>query len=264
MRLIKPDNPQQVQRFVEAWTRRRETPYARETFQAIMRVAREAADAVEQGLPSNNGPLASGGHRDEIRAILTRRNADTARAFAKLYQRDVKSALGHETKDFETYFEEWLQRWLATRTAVQVVRISDTTRTQIAEAITIGQRDGLGSAQVARVIRERTRTIGASRAMTIARTETGMIASAAGEESLNALQIERKKQWVASFGEAGDGAGGRTRPSHAEADQRYKDNPIPSDEAFDVGGAKLMRPLDPDGPAREIINCRCASVAIAV
>jgi uncharacterized protein with gpF-like domain len=252
-RLIKPDNPQQVQRFVEAWTRRRETPYARETFQAVMRYAREAADGVDQGIGAFGGPLASGRHRDELQAILTRRNADTARAFAKLYQNDVKSALGHETKDFQTYFEEWLARWLAQRTARQVVRIADTTRAQIAEAITIGQRDGLGSAHVARIIRERTRTIGAARALTIARTETGMVASAAGEEALNALQIERRKEWVASFGE-------RTRPTHREADGQIR----AADEAFDVGGAKLMRPLDPDGPAKEIINCRCASVAIAV
>lgn len=248
---INPDNPQQWQRFVEAWTRKREGPYAREVLRAINAVAREAADAIEAGLDPNGGPLATGGHAVEIERILLKRNRAIAEDFAALIARNAKSAMGHERKDFQTDFMTWLARFLSTRTARDVTRISQTTRQQIQEAITIGQREGMGAAQTARIIRDRTRVIGAARAMTIARTETGIVAASSQERALDALTIDRRKKWVAALGE-------RTRSTHAEANQQERGR----DEAFDVGGAKLMHPLDPNGPAREIINCRCVSVAL--
>jgi hypothetical protein len=61
------------------------------------------------------------------------------------------------------------------------------------------------------------------------------------------------KSWVAT----GDA---RTRVSHLRAHMRYKAHPIPIDEPFEVGGAKLMYPGDPSGPPEETINCRCRSV----
>ena len=34
------------------------------------------------------------------------------------------------------------------------------------------------------------------------------------------------------------------------------------DEAFDVGGAQLQFPGDPDGPAEEVCNCRCTLLPV--
>jgi uncharacterized protein with gpF-like domain len=248
---INPDNPQAWQRFVELWTARRERPYAREVAASINRFAREAAAGIEGGYGPFNGPLASGGHRAEIERIMARRTETIAHDYSKLVRNNAKSTFNHEHKDFETEFQEWLRRWILTRTALNVTRVSDTTRQQIREAIELGQREEMGSAAIARTIRERTRIIGAQRALTIARTETGMITSAANETSLDALGIERRKKWVASASE-------RTRDTHREADGQERG----VDEAFQVGGATLMRPLDPDGPPGEIINCRCVSVAL--
>lgn len=47
------------------------------------------------------------------------------------------------------------------------------------------------------------------------------------------------------------------RPSHQAAENRYMNNPIPIGEPFKVGGADLMYPHDPAGPAKETINCGC-------
>lgn len=47
------------------------------------------------------------------------------------------------------------------------------------------------------------------------------------------------------------------RPTHADAEIRYEANPIPIDEYFSVGKAKLMYPHDPAGPPGETINCGC-------
>lgn len=54
----------------------------------------------------------------------------------------------------------------------------------------------------------------------------------------------------------------RTRRSHLDAAARYNENPIPVDQPFIVGGAELMYPGDPSGPAKETINCRCKTRTI--
>lgn len=60
------------------------------------------------------------------------------------------------------------------------------------------------------------------------------------------------KSWVAT-------ADSRTRQSHLEAHRRYQD-PIPVEEYFEVGDSLLLYPGDPNGEAKETINCRCRSV----
>ena len=48
------------------------------------------------------------------------------------------------------------------------------------------------------------------------------------------------KSWVAT-------SDVRTRMSHLSAHVRYRDNPIPINQPFEVGGAQLMYPGDPAG-----------------
>lgn len=54
----------------------------------------------------------------------------------------------------------------------------------------------------------------------------------------------------------------RTRQSHLEAAARYNTEPIPVDKPFIVGGAELMYPGDPAGPAKETVHCRCKTRTI--
>lgn len=87
-----------------------------------------------------------------------------------------------------------------------------------------------------------------ARARTVARTETIGAANAGSIEGIRALGEHgpQIKEWMA----AGDS---RTRDSHYVADGQRR----PLDVPFDVGGAKMARPLDPTAPAREVVNCRC-------
>jgi hypothetical protein len=62
---------------------------------------------------------------------------------------------------------------------------------------------------------------------------------------------EPRKQWMATSDE-------RTRPSHAAANGQIQDLSRP----FMIGGAPLMYPGDPAGPAAETVNCRCALVVV--
>lgn len=83
----------------------------------------------------------------------------------------------------------------------------------------------------------------------IARTQTTRIENLA---RLDAYKVVEKqgykivKQWVAV-------SDNRTRDAHKHADGQMVD----MDEAFKVGGEKLMYPGDPNGSPENIINCRC-------
>ncbi|WP_280410437.1 hypothetical protein [Nocardia asiatica] len=54
------------------------------------------------------------------------------------------------------------------------------------------------------------------------------------------------KQWISLHDAA-------TRPTHLDADRQR----VPIDRPFEVGGADLMYPHDPNGPVEEIAGCRC-------
>lgn len=95
----------------------------------------------------------------------------------------------------------------------------------------------------------------ATRATRIARTEaTGAYNGASLQAAVieqDILGIELQKVWVASMD-------GRTRDSHFAADGQR----IEMDEQFTVGGAQLRYPGDPQGPAREVINCVIGSTHV--
>lgn len=97
-----------------------------------------------------------------------------------------------------------------------------------------------------------------NRAMTVARTET-IAAVNAGIFRAAQLEAEERgdvapfKQWISTDDK-------RTRPTHDEAD---KQRTLLS-EPFRVGGAPLMFPGDPRGPAAEVINCRCSLLPIVL
>lgn len=88
------------------------------------------------------------------------------------------------------------------------------------------------------------------RARRIARTETmaalngGTVAAA--RATAETLGTTLYKQWLATPDE-------RTRGTHRVADGQV----VPLTQPFAVGGALLMHPGDPTGPAHEVIQCRC-------
>lgn len=86
------------------------------------------------------------------------------------------------------------------------------------------------------------------RADLVARTETVGAYNAGNYAGAQALgpygPVE--KVWVATLD-------GRTRPTH----QRMHDKSMPFAQPFIVGGYPMMFPLDPSGPAKEVVQCRC-------
>lgn len=123
-----------------------------------------------------------------------------------------------------------------------------------------GIRDGATMDEIAAAI-QRTLSVSGSpfwgnRARTIARTETvgasnGGAFAAAVARALDEGDAQASKIWISTLD-------GRTRLEHREADRQTK----PLLEPFDVGGARLMFPGDPSGPAHLVINCRCSILDI--
>ena len=108
-----------------------------------------------------------------------------------------------------------------------------------------GLLEGASQSETIAELQERVRgvfKVEASRAQTIARTETAAAASQAKEEVFEAEGIE-STSWLS----AGDG---EERESHAAVDGEVRRRGKP----FSNG---LMYPHDPNGPAKEVINCRC-------
>ena len=62
---------------------------------------------------------------------------------------------------------------------------------------------------------------------------------------------EFEKVWLAT-------TDSRTSPSHAEAEGQR----VPVTEPFMVGGFALDFPGDPNGPAQEVIQCRCTMLLV--
>lgn len=97
-----------------------------------------------------------------------------------------------------------------------------------------------------------------NRAMTVARTET-IGAVNAGVYRAAQLDAEQRgdlapfKQWISTDDK-------RTRPTHVAADQQR----TLLSEPFRVGGAPLLFPGDPRGPASEVINCRCSLLPVVL
>lgn len=136
-------------------------------------------------------------------------------------------------------------RRLITNHTPQITGINDTTRQQLREALyDVVQEGGDLRDQVAAVKRV-FQTASQSRAVLIARTESGIFWHAGGRAQGEEAGA-RSHTWLATRDP-------RVRETHRAADGQCR----PLDQPYSVGGASLMHPLDPSGPIEEIANCRC-------
>lgn len=191
---------------------------------------------------------------DQDRALMLaieRRGAATARAYAGLAARDIgqpeqKRATGKRSivREAERRTVDALRR----EGAAKVTRITENTRANIRKILATSRRDNLTNRETAKRI---STEIGGDRmrATTIARTETHSAGQRGEFEAYSAAGVKVKKEW-------GSTEDGRTRPDHAAADGQL----VEMDEPFIVGGEELRFPGDPQGSARNIINCRCVTL----
>lgn len=183
----------------------------------------------------------------EVFAVIRAQAANVVEAFGKRVNQNYKN-----DPTFESLVSEFIKNHGGEKIASD---IAATTRRQIVKAISIGEEDGVGIAQTAKLIRERTSgVIGKARAATIARTETHAAASYATDASTRELGLpNQRKRWVA----VGDD---RTRQHHAAANGQE----VGIDESFIIrfkgSEIQMSYPHDGSGGAGNNINCRCLAV----
>lgn len=204
-------------------------------------VAREAAAQY----PSYERAIEA--HKVRVAAILEAVYPIALRKSARMFDDAViKAGIVLEQKAKVDRLGKLQRDWARRMSSLKVKEISDTTRNKIQLAISKAQTESMDDQQTADEIERRVGSISGSRALTIARTESHASAQAGGMLAAQELGIVRSKEWVAAEDH-------RTRETHDEADGQV----VAMDDPFIVGGVPLMFPGDPDGPAEEVINCRC-------
>ncbi len=222
----------------------------------VSRAVQQAADALEQGAPVE---IAMQQHQSRMASVYRSMGESVLPEFGgRILSAAGKSWRAHlRTKGAQEQFDAATRAYLETLGA-RAVLASETTQAQIRAAITAGEADGLSQARIAAQIRQGVPDLQGTgfmsprvRSLVIARTEVHTAAQVANHEAAMSTGVVQEREWVAA-------EDARTRASHNAADG---DRVAPGG-MFDVGGASLKFPGDPSGPARETVNCRCATVFI--
>lgn len=147
---------------------------------------------------------------------------------------------------FEPRALEWAQRHVGEH----VVLITDETREQLRDTISAAIASGAGIDETAEAIGGLYAGFNEGRSLTIARTETAQ-AMGRGKrdhaiEDARRFGWDMERTWHAAFAE-------NTRPTHAAVHGQTVGLHTP----YTVGGHSLAHPCDPNGPAKEVVNCRC-------
>jgi SPP1 gp7 family putative phage head morphogenesis protein len=129
--------------------------------------------------------------------------------------------------------------------------INEGTRQELKDIIIEGLESGQSNMQIRDAITEKFAWYKDVRATTIARTETHMATVGGTFWTYEAAGIQ-KKEWLTTID-------GREREWHQTMDGQIKD----LNEPFVSGqGNLLMFPGDPNAPANEVIQCRCALLPV--
>ena len=133
--------------------------------------------------------------------------------------------------------------WIIKHGAESVKTILATNLDDVKKVIIAGTDENLGTAQIARNLRQFYTDHSPFKAMRVARTETASASGFGQREAAKQSGIVKTKKWLSSRDD-------RVRDSHAAIDGEEQ----PLDKAYSNG---LMYPGDPSGPTEEFIMCRC-------
>jgi uncharacterized protein with gpF-like domain len=194
------------------------------------------------------------GFRERLEAIYRQMIVASVTAFGqRIWDQGKSAGFDVETKrfpgtqDFAQFMLMEAMRYLAREVVRQRIGgVEMETRANILRAIARGYVDGLAEDGIAEKILEVIPAISKARARIIARTETHGAANYGSLQAAMATGLDMNKEWLSAADE-------RTRQTHVEADGQT----VGIEENFRIGSAFMAYPGDPQGPAEEVINCRC-------
>lgn len=177
--------------------------------------------------------------------------AQAADVGGDLYDQVVTASLAALSARFGISFDvsaPWVQQFIEQRVQQLAGQVTQTTYDAIRTEMTDGVRLGESIEKIAARIKGVFAAADTTRATTIARTE--VISAYNGAATLGAVtapsDVVAGQEWIAT-------RDSRTREAHAAADGQT----VAVGQPFDVGGASLAYPGDPNGGARNTVNCRC-------
>lgn len=176
---------------------------------------------------------------ERIRTVF----ADPLRAVMDASVKATRDELG-AAFDFDLNDPRWLSK--VRDRLEKLTSVNETTIERARSALVRGIAEGVGTPDLRRNLEE-VFAGDASRALLVARTEVGSVASSARDESYAEVGIERV-EWLS----AGDE---HVRESHASVNGEVRDRGQP----FSNG---LHYPHDPAADPDEVCNCRCDHVAV--
>jgi len=145
------------------------------------------------------------------------------------------------------FVEPQVLRFAQAHAARQVVAINSSTEERIRGIVSRAIAEGQVVKEIARAIESTLTDSAKPRSFAIARTEVGMATSAGDHLAARESGIRLVKVWLT----ANDG--GERHPSEPGLEGQTRE----MGDLFDVRGAPMLYPLDPNGPASEVVNCRC-------
>lgn len=149
--------------------------------------------------------------------------------------------------------EPWISKQVASRIGA-MARLAEADRLILRRALIHAISTG-GITNIRGVQQEVSRVftqMSAGRALTIARTETGMLANRMRREGMRKEGVE-KREWTTSNDELVRPTDPKQKANHRVLEGEI----VKGDDLYSNG---LRWPMDPNGKAEEIINCRCNEI----
>jgi len=207
------------------------------------------------------------GFRAEIEDAYRQMIVAAATAFGvRVWQQGKSLGLALERKeDFAQTMTRLALQYIASELIQErITSVTNTTRSNVVNAIARGFLEGLGQNDIADLILDTGAQISQARAALIARTEVHGAANYGAVEAAKKTGVASKKEWLSAQDD-------RTRTID-EGDEwdhlNFDGTKVGMDEPFVFSSAKgqsdsIMYPGDPSGAAGNVINCRC-TVAFTV
>ena len=214
---------------------------AREINRAMNEAANKLGDTLAENQIRNK-------HTENMAKILSKLWEDSGNVAVSGTFKIAKNFLQMEFKrDITTpIVDQAIANWIKTFGGTQITEITKTTMTDINKIVADARVEGLSERDTGRLIREVAPSKSASRAQTIARTESHGSSQGISLEVANKTDIPMKKIWLSDRTES-------AREAHLDIDGQERALSQP----FDVDGEQLEYPGDPSGSAGNVINCKC-------